>query len=124
MSRARNDATDTTPAVLSRFCAACLVFLAIFPFTAPFGVCHLHQAIGADTQAHWPPSRGNAFEAWALLGGELGDEKTMPMAKTIAETSSAQAAVIHPAVALPDCTAPPIVPDATSGESSVLVLRV
>jgi len=93
MSRARNrERRFRPPTLLSRFCAAWIILLALSPFRAPFSICHTNEITGVNPSTQRPMSRGDDFEAWVMQGVDLGVEPTTPLATTIAAMSASTAA--------------------------------
>ena len=125
MSRARNhERRFRPPTVLSRFCAAWIILLAITPFTAPFSICHANEIMGVNPITQRPMSRKDDFEAWVMAGVDLGVEPTTPLATTIAAMSTSTAAGLDGSTAITSFvrTAPAPIP--TRSGATPLVLRV
>ena len=89
MSRARNrERRFRPPTVLSRFCAAWIILLALSPFTAPFSVCHAHEITAVNPSTPRPMSRRDDYETWVMETVVLCVEPTTPLATTIADSSA------------------------------------
>lgn len=126
MPRARNFRKRfVSSQTFSKFCAAWIILLALFPFTAPFSVCQPTDIMGVASRSD-APVQGDASEAWMMRGVELGVEPTVPLATAVATQASWQisSAVLLGLSPLRQTPFAPLVPVVMTGEARILVLRV